>query len=472
MPDWLNSAELGILDGIQTLLRNSVFDLLMPLISFLGNGGWIWIATALILLCMKKHRKNGILVLIGLLLGLLICNVALKLSVARPRPCWLNESYPLLIGVPSDYSFPSGHTVSSTIAATILTLRERRFGWISIPVAVSIAFSRLYLYVHFPTDVLFGALLGVWIGVFVSRIADRVLLHAKGKGTKHMKKICKQSFDAERALYGSEGVRLENCRFEGEADGESALKESRDVTAVDCHFALRYPLWHDTDLTMERCTMTETCRAALWYDENVTVKNSVLGGIKAFRECRQVCLQDCEVNSAEFGWRCHDISFANCKLTSEYFLFGSSDVRMENTEFHGKYSFQYVQNATVRNSKLYTKDAFWHSENVTVYDSVVAGEYLGWYSKHLRLVRCTITGTQPLCYCEDLVLEDCTMEGCDLAFENCTVQASVRGEIVSVKNPIHGRITADSIGEIILDEHRRPGSDCLIEVKAAQGGKR
>lgn len=281
-----------------------------------------------------------------------------------------------------------------------------------------------------------------------------------------MKLILNQTFDEERALYGSDGIHVEHCRFEGPADGESALKESQHIEVAHCHFALRYPFWHDTDLSVSDCTLTETCRAAFWYDDGVTVKNTMLGGIKAFRECKNVCISDSEGVSEEFGWNCRNISFERFSMQSAYFLFGASDVTMRDCTFRGKYSFQYVKNATVRDSELYTKDAFWHSENITVYDSVLAGEYLGWYSKNLRLVRCKITGTQPLCYCENLILEDCTMEDCDLAFENCTVQADIRGHIVSVKNPIHGRITADSIGEIIMDAHAKPESDCVIEVRA------
>ena len=112
---------------------------------------------------------------------------------------------------------------------------------------------------------------------------------------------------------------------------------------------------------------------------------------------------------------------------------------------------------------LITKDAFWEAENVTVYDSVINGEYLGWYSRGLRLVRCRIGGTQPLCYAEDLVLEDCTFEpDADLAFEYSTVKADIRGAIVSVKNPRSGKIVADSIGEIILDENIKAPGDCKI----------
>lgn len=279
-----------------------------------------------------------------------------------------------------------------------------------------------------------------------------------------MKEMEGQTFDAERALYGMDGVRVERCRFEGPADGESALKECRNVAVADSFFALRYPFWHDDQLAVSGSELTETCRAAFWYDNGVTVDRSVLGGIKAFRECRDVRLTDCKVDSKEFGWNCREIAFDRCELNSEYFLFGASDVELQETHMTGKYSFQYVKRATIRHCELYTKDAFWHSEDVTVYDSVVAGEYLGWYSKNLRLVRCRITGTQPLCYCENLVLEDCTMEDCDLAFENCTVRATVRGGMISIKNPTHGRIEVDAVQEIILDEHRRADSDCEIVV--------
>lgn len=134
-----------------------------------------------------------------------------------------------------------------------------------------------------------------------------------------------------------------------------------------------------------------------------------------------------------------------------------TDLRMQ-----GKYSFQYVEDMTIRDSVLDTKDAFWHCKNVTVTDSVVKGEYLAWYSENLKLVRCKIIGTQPLCYCKGLVLEDCELEGTDLAFENSDVTASIKGEVLSVKNPVHGRIEAGRIGEIILDEYRWPGADCEI----------
>lgn len=111
----------------------------------------------------------------GLLAGLLVGNVALKHLVARSRPCWLDPSVQLLIATPTDYSFPSGHTLSSTIAATILAKTDRRFGYAAISLAVLIALSRLYLYVHFPSDVFAAALLGLLIGELTFRYGGKLL---------------------------------------------------------------------------------------------------------------------------------------------------------------------------------------------------------------------------------------------------------------------------------------------------------
>lgn len=270
---------------------------------------------------------------------------------------------------------------------------------------------------------------------------------------------CNETHDEERAFYGISHAKLQNCMFAGEADGESALKETSHLEIENCNFLLRYPLWHTDRAVISDCNMTETCRAALWYDKDITIKNSELGGIKALRECTGICLEHCQINSTEFGWFCHDVKMKGCALTSEYPFLQCTNMEFDGLKMNAKYSFQYVENVTLRDCELHTKDAFWHSKNVTVYDSVVSGEYLGWYSENLRLVRCKIAGTQPLCYAKGLVLEDCEMIGCDLSFEKSEVTATVSGEIMSVKNPVSGRIAAGSIGEIILENQN---STCEI----------
>lgn len=113
------------------------------------------------------------ILLAGLAVGVLVGNVCLKNLIARPRPCWLDDSVMMLISSTTDYSFPSGHTLSSVIGATVLTKTDRRFGWAAIPLAAVIAFSRLYLFVHFPSDILAGAILGVIIVEAVYRIGMR-----------------------------------------------------------------------------------------------------------------------------------------------------------------------------------------------------------------------------------------------------------------------------------------------------------
>ena len=265
-----------------------------------------------------------------------------------------------------------------------------------------------------------------------------------------MKEIKEERFGTERALYASRGIKLQNCRFEGAEDGESALKESRDIFAQDCFFAFRYPLWHVRTAALENCEMTDTCRAALWYDSDLTIRGCTLGGIKAVRECRGVKIEKTRIDSPEFGWKSSNISLHDSSLVSEYAFLESRNIRAEGLTFTGKYSFQYTRNVTLSHSEFHTKDAFWHAKNVTLTDCEVDGEYLGWYSEGLTFIRCHIKGTQPFCYCKNLRLIDCTMENCDLSFEYSDVRADVRGEILSVKNVRRGRVCADRIGEVIV----------------------
>lgn len=259
-------------------------------------------------------------------------------------------------------------------------------------------------------------------------------------------------FDEERALYNLKDTSVVNCRFEGSADGESALKEARNVACESCHFLLRYPLWHVQEFSLSDCEMTETCRAAIWYAHDGNICGSFLGGIKCLRECSDVTIANTNVESEEFGWKCRGIQMADCRVKAQYIFLDSRDLTLDRFSLQGKYSFQYTENVTITDSNLDTKDAFWHAKNVTVKNSVVKGEYLGWYSDGLTLINCHISGTQPLCYCKNLTLIDCTMEGTDLAFEYSDVQATVEGNIQSVKNPASGSITADSIGQIILED--------------------
>lgn len=276
-----------------------------------------------------------------------------------------------------------------------------------------------------------------------------------------------RQFDEERALYFSQNMDIRNCVFAGPADGESVLKESRDITLSGCDFSLRYPLWHVRGFSMDQCKMDDKTRAAIWYAQNGVITNSVLEGIKAVRECHHIRLSGCQVTSQEFGWKSSDIVLENTEIESEYLFMDSKNVRLENVNMKGKYSFQYMENLEITDSVLDTKDAFWHSRHVTVKNSVLKGEYLAWFSDGLTLIDCEITGTQPLCYCRNLKLINCTMRETDLAFEYSDVEADVKGHILSVKNPKSGIIVADSVGEMIREN---PVMTCTGKVEI-RGGK-
>lgn len=277
-------------------------------------------------------------------------------------------------------------------------------------------------------------------------------------------KIYRKAFDEERALYHLQDTAVVDCDFAGPADGESALKEARNISVENCRFSLRYPLWHVEGFTLADSTMDEAARAAIWYAADGNIHGSVLGGIKAVRECRNISIANSKIISPEFGWKSRNVQIADCDAVSEYIFLDSRDIAIDRFRFKGKYSFQYTENVSITNSDLDTKDAFWHAKNVTVKDSVLKGEYLGWYSDGLTLINCHIIGTQPLCYCKNLTLVDCTMEATDLSFEYSQVQATVTGHIDSVKNPLSGYILADSIGEIIL-ENSVMETDCEIKIR-------
>lgn len=280
-----------------------------------------------------------------------------------------------------------------------------------------------------------------------------------------MKIMENQTFDEERALYGNSQLLARNCTFDGPADGESAFKECRQIEVEDCFFNLRYPFWHDHGLTIRHSELTENCRAALWYSDHVTVTDSKLHGIKAFRECADVTIQNCDIISPEFGWSVQGMKMEDSTVMSEYFMMRSDHLTFRDIHMKGKYSFQYITDSVFENCVFDTKDAFWHARNVMVRNSTIKGEYLAWYSDGLTLINCKIIGTQPLCYCKNLKLIDCEMLETDLAFENSQVEATILTAVGSIKNPLSGRITAPDVGEVILDDAKAKGEIVITSQK-------
>lgn len=166
--------ELRFLDFLQTI-HTPLLDKILAFITSLGNAGIIWIVLAVVLLILPKTRKTGIIVAAALLMDLILCNLILKNLVARVRPYDVNTAIAILIKKPLDFSFPSGHTAASFAAMTALFLAKKKKAWIAaLILAVLIAFSRLYFYVHYPTDVLGGAVVGILSGIIGYTIVEKI----------------------------------------------------------------------------------------------------------------------------------------------------------------------------------------------------------------------------------------------------------------------------------------------------------
>ena len=168
----IQKIDFVILDAIQEHLRCAFLDAVIPAMTHLGIV--IWIAAALVLMCIKKYRLCGISMGAGMISGLLVGNALLKNLIQRDRPCWINDAVQLLVEIPDDYSFPSGHTLASFISAIVIFRYDRRWGTAALIFAAFMAFTRLYLYVHFPSDILGGILLAAAVAIPVDILVRRV----------------------------------------------------------------------------------------------------------------------------------------------------------------------------------------------------------------------------------------------------------------------------------------------------------
>lgn len=178
--------DLPILDWIAGNLQCGFLDFLMPLITLLGDAGIFWIAVSALFLFFPKYRKAGLSMGIALLIGLVVCNMILKPWVGRIRPYeyqlnHFGKTIELLVATPHDCSFPSGHTIASFEAAVALTVHNRKLGIPAMVLAVLIAFSRMYLYVHYPTDVLASVILGTAIAFLSCFLVKKLWTLAESK---------------------------------------------------------------------------------------------------------------------------------------------------------------------------------------------------------------------------------------------------------------------------------------------------
>ena len=272
-----------------------------------------------------------------------------------------------------------------------------------------------------------------------------------------------QRFTGERALFMSSDLEMDDCTF---AEGESPLKESKNLTITNSLFQWKYPLWYCNNVVVEDSTMFEMARAGVWYTNNISMKNITYEAPKGFRRCDHLELENVTMpNASETLWNCKNVKMKNVTAKGDYYAMNTENIEIDGFTLVGNYSFDGCKNVTIRNAKMLTKDAFWNCENVTVYDSFISGEYFGWNAKNVTLINCTVESLQGMCYMENIVMKNCKLMNTDLSFEYSTVDAEINSNIVSVKNPISGRIVADHIEEVIYDDDKIDATKTVIEQK-------
>ncbi|MCC8044809.1 MAG: DUF3737 family protein [Clostridiales bacterium] len=266
------------------------------------------------------------------------------------------------------------------------------------------------------------------------------------------KEICQKRLTGERALFQGHDLKIRDTIFD---DGESPLKESRNIELEGCMFKWKYPLWYAKNISVKNCTWFEMGRAGVWYTDHITVEDSAIEAPKNFRRCSDLTLRNVSFpNAAETLWSCRGIRLEQVMAKGDYFAMNCEDMDVRDFTLYGNYSFDGARNVEIRHSRLLSKDSFWNSENVTVYDSFISGEYLGWNAKNLTLINCTVESLQGMCYIDNLVMKNCRLLNTTLAFEYSTVDAEIDSHIDSVLNPSGGVIRAESIGELILERDK------------------
>lgn len=276
-------------------------------------------------------------------------------------------------------------------------------------------------------------------------------------------------YTGERALFRLHDALIEDCLFD---DGESPLKEARNLTLDHVTFGYKYPLWYGKNHTVKNTKFLVMSRSGLWYTDDSSFENCDILAPKEFRRCHNIKLKDIVFHDAsETLWTCENVDMENVTAKGDYFGMNSQNVRVKNFHLDGNYPFDGGKNIVVEDSVLHSKDSFWNCENVTLKNCVIEGEYFGWNSKNITLINCTITSHQGFCYMENLTMKNCIIkEGSDLIFEYCrNVDIEVNSTLESVKNPISGVIHADAIKEMIRDDERIDLSKIHVFVK--EGGK-
>ena len=258
-------------------------------------------------------------------------------------------------------------------------------------------------------------------------------------------------YSEERALFGSQDLWIDNCDFK---DGESPLKESKNLRVSRTTFFYKYPMWYCTDVVVDNTKLEKTAKSGIWYTKNMEMRNSLILAPKTFRRCDGLRIEETQIVYAdETLWNCNNVHLVKVKARGDYLGFHSSNVEADELYLEGNYAFDGGKNITVRNSTLYSKDSFWNCEDVKVINSTIIGEYIGWNSKNVTFINCVIESHQGFCYMKNVKLINCKVINSDLTFEYSEdIDADIITVVDSIKNPSSGVIKAKDVNKLIMDE--------------------
>ena len=265
-----------------------------------------------------------------------------------------------------------------------------------------------------------------------------------------MKTFQNLTLEGERAGFHSQDAAYDHCTFQ---NGESPIKESKNVSLSHCDFLWKYPLWYSDELKLDHCHFGENARAGVWYSKNIAVKDTLLEGPKTFRRCENVSLVNVKIPAGEETfWVCEDIDLENVEIKGNYVGMNCRGVKLKNVKIDGSYPFDGAEDIYAEDCVFLCKDSFWNAKKVTLVRCNIVGEYFCWNSQNVTLIDCSISSHQGFCYMKHVTLQGCYLAGTDLCFEYCEgIDAEILDAPVSIKNPTSGVISCKSGVELIRE---------------------
>ena len=276
-----------------------------------------------------------------------------------------------------------------------------------------------------------------------------------------MKRFENRVFEGERVHFMNSDTVYFRCVFQ---NGESPLKESRNIQFYESTFRWKYPIWYSNSIECHNMTFDETARSGVWNTKNIKIFDSNINAPKTFRRSSDIELINVTMNNAsETLWNCDKVKLVNVSAKGDYFGMNSTNVEAINLTLNGNYCFDGGKNVAVRDSTLNSKDSFWNCENVTITNCKINGEYIGWNSKNLTFINCEITSHQGLCYINGLKMVNCKLINSDLCFEFCeNIDAEIVSVVDSIKNPYSGKIKVLGVKKLILENDKIDSSKVEI----------